>query len=82
MVIENNQSDIIIDNNSVYSSKLISFINQKLNNCVISDISDNNIDIEKVIMEKDAEKVKMDIDTIKIEIDVDAENVIVDDGNL
>ncbi|RIB27271.1 kinase-like domain-containing protein [Gigaspora rosea] len=77
MVIENNQSDVIIDNNSVYSSKLISLINQKLNNC---DISDNNIDIEKVIMEMDAEKVKMDFDTIKVEIDVDAENVIVDDG--
>ncbi|CAG8771877.1 34795_t:CDS:2 [Gigaspora margarita] len=76
MVIKNNQSGIIIDKNSVCSSKLISFVNQKLNNCVISD---NNIDIEKVKMEMDAEKVKMDIDTVNVKIDVDAENIIVDD---
>ncbi|KAF0428039.1 kinase-like protein [Gigaspora margarita] len=48
MVIENNQSDVIIDNISIYSSKIISLIDQQLLNC---GISDNKINVENVKMD-------------------------------
>ncbi|CAG8823952.1 4452_t:CDS:1, partial [Cetraspora pellucida] len=53
------------DNNSIYNSKLISYINQQLHECVISD---NNIDIDKIKM--DTENIKMDIDSKKRKMNI------------
>ncbi|RIB27266.1 kinase-like domain-containing protein [Gigaspora rosea] len=58
---EISSGDIAFSKYEVYSSRLISFINQKLNNCVISDISDNNIDIEKVSLHLNKKKKKKKI---------------------
>ncbi|CAG8825247.1 9878_t:CDS:1, partial [Gigaspora margarita] len=65
MVIENNQSDVIIDNISIYSSKIISLIDQQLLNCVISD---NNINVENV-------KMDIEVEETNINTNVDVENI-------
>ncbi|KAF0532750.1 hypothetical protein F8M41_011039 [Gigaspora margarita] len=86
MVIENNQSDVIINNISIYSSKIISLVNQQLLHCVISD---NNINVENVKMDieieeanintnVDIENINVDVDIEKINVDVDIENINVD----
>ncbi|CAG8798215.1 14184_t:CDS:1, partial [Racocetra persica] len=90
MAIENNRSNISNNNNFIYSSKIISCINQ-LQQCFISN---NNIDVENIKidvidttenikmdikMDIDSKKRKMDIDTTeKLEMNIDSKRMKID----